>query len=124
MVTIQYPYPIATRISISKERRIRLPKFLGFPVPFVLMEDTRADQPWLGLCGLDSLAGLNAECGSLRVVAEYWAMRRTAIRSSIEKCSPTPNISSITPISASWPASPMSATKPGVAGPTMMPASR
>ena len=52
------------------------------------------------------------------------AMRRTAIRSSIEKCSPTPNISSITPISASWPASPMSATKPGVAGPTMMPASR
>lgn len=77
MVTIQYPYPIATRISISKERRIRLPKFLGVPVPFVLVEDMRADQPWLGLCGLDSLAGLNAECGSLRVVAEYWTMRPT-----------------------------------------------
>ena len=75
MVTIQYPYPIATRISISKERRIRLPKFLGVPVPFVLVEDTRADQPWLGLCGLDSLARLNAECGSLRVVAEYWTQR-------------------------------------------------
>ncbi len=77
MEAVQYSYPIATRISISKERRIRLPKFLGFPVPFVLVEDTRADQPWLGLCGLDSLAGLNAECGSLRVVAEYWTMRPT-----------------------------------------------
>jgi hypothetical protein len=38
------------------------------------------------------------------------ATRRTAIRSATEKCSPTPNISSITPISASWEASPMSAT--------------
>ena len=29
-------------------------------------------------------------------------MRRTARRSSREKCKPTPNINSITPISASW----------------------
>ena len=77
MEAIQYPFPITTRISISKKRRIRLPKFLGVPVPFVLVEDTRAEQPWLGLCGLDSLVGLNAECGSLRVVAEYWTMRPT-----------------------------------------------
>ena len=38
------------------------------------------------------------------------AMPRTFIRSSREKCRPTPNISSITPISASWLASAMSAT--------------
>ena len=43
-------------------------------------------------------------------IAPGTAMRRTAIRSSSEKCSPTPNISSITPISASWPARPTSAT--------------
>ena len=48
----------------------------------------------------------------------------TDIRSASEKCRPTPNISSITPISASWPARPTSATKPGVAGLTTMPASR
>ncbi|GJE31574.1 hypothetical protein LDDCCGHA_1754 [Methylobacterium oxalidis] len=42
------------------------------------------------------------------------AMPRTAIRSLIEKCSPTPNISRITPISASWPASSLLPTKPGV----------
>ena len=52
------------------------------------------------------------------------AMRRTASRSSSEKCSPTPNISSITPISESCEAMFTSATKPGVAGPMMMPASR
>ena len=52
------------------------------------------------------------------------AMRLTAIRSSSEKCRPTPNISSITPISASWLASPMSATKPGVVGLITMPAIR
>ncbi len=33
------------------------------------------------------------------------AMRRTASRSATEKCRPTPNISRMTPISASWPAS-------------------
>ncbi len=52
------------------------------------------------------------------------AMKRTDIRSLIEKCRPTPNISRITPISASWLASPESATKPGVNGPTQMPAMR
>lgn len=71
METIQYIFSIATRISISKERRIRLPKFLGAPVSYVLVENVRTDQPWLGICGLDSLASLNAECCSLRVVAEY-----------------------------------------------------
>ena len=52
------------------------------------------------------------------------AILRTASRSSSEKCRPTPNISSITPISASWPASATSATKPGVPGPIITPASR
>ncbi len=52
------------------------------------------------------------------------AMRRTASRSSSEKCRPTPNISSITPISASCAAMAASATKPGVKGPMMTPASR
>lgn len=77
MVTIQYSYPIATRISISKERRIRLPMFLGVPVPYVLLENAPADQPWLGICGLDSLAQLRAECESLRLVAEYRTGRPT-----------------------------------------------
>lgn len=48
----------------------------------------------------------------------------TDSRSSSEKCSPTPNISSITPISASCPAIAVSATKPGVNGPITIPASR
>ncbi len=77
MKTIQYPYPIATQISISKDRRIRLPKFLGVPVPYVVVENNWAEQPWLGLCSLDSLASLIAECSSLRVVAEYSTQRPT-----------------------------------------------
>lgn len=52
------------------------------------------------------------------------ATRRTASRSLIEKCSPTPNISRMTPISASSAASFSSATNPGVNGPTATPASR
>ena len=52
------------------------------------------------------------------------AMRRTCIRSPIEKCMPTPNISSITPISASCPARPTSPTNPGVNGPMQTPASK
>ncbi|MCY1379807.1 hypothetical protein D9M69_675620 [compost metagenome] len=52
------------------------------------------------------------------------AMRLTVIRSRSEKCRPTPNISSMTPISDSCDARCTSATKPGVAGPMTMPASR
>ncbi|MCY1528404.1 hypothetical protein D9M68_635070 [compost metagenome] len=48
----------------------------------------------------------------------------TASKSSREKCRPTPNISSITPISESCEASATSATKPGVEGPRRMPAKR
>lgn len=77
MPTIQYPYPIATQISISKDRRIRLPKFLGVPIPFVLVESTRAEQLWLGICGNDSLPKLTAEYDSLRVVTEYRTCRPT-----------------------------------------------
>ena len=44
--------------------------------------------------------------------------RRTAGDPSSEKCSPTPNISRMTPSSASSGASAWSATKPGVCGPT------
>jgi hypothetical protein len=51
-------------------------------------------------------------------------MRRTDSRSCSEKCSPTPNISSITPISASSAAIFTSATNPGVPGPMAMPATR
>ena len=52
------------------------------------------------------------------------AMDFTDIRSLMEKCRPTPNISRITPISDSWLAMPASPTKPGVNGPTAMPAIR
>lgn len=80
MKTIQYPYPIATQISISKDRRIRLPKFLGISVPYVLLENKRAEQPWLGLCNVDSLALLRAECESLQLVAEFRTCRPTIPR--------------------------------------------
>ena len=48
----------------------------------------------------------------------------TSSRSSSEKCRPTPNISSITPISASSFAIPASPTKPGVNGPMRIPANK
>src|SRR5260221_646487 len=51
-------------------------------------------------------------------------MLRTESRSLSEKCRPTPNISRITPISASCDATFWSATQPGVRGPTATPASR
>src|SRR5258707_4673465 len=51
-------------------------------------------------------------------------MLQTESRSLSEKCRPTPNISRITPISASCDATFWSATKPGVKGPTATPASR
>ena len=57
-------------------------------------------------------------------MAPGMAMARTESRSSSEKCRPTPNISKITPSSASWLARFWSATKPGVKGPMAMPASR
>lgn len=85
MKTIQYPYPIATQISISKERRICLPMFLGVPVPYVLVEDARTEHPWLGICGLDSLALLREECESLRVVAEYRTWRPTFSKAVCDK---------------------------------------
>ena len=52
------------------------------------------------------------------------AMRLTAMRSASEKCRPTPNIKSITPISDSSEAIATFATNPGVAGPMMTPATR
>ncbi len=52
------------------------------------------------------------------------AIARTDSRSRSEKCRPTPNISRITPISASSGARSRSATKPGVHGPMTTPASR
>ncbi|MCE3270460.1 MAG: hypothetical protein K0S57_857 [Ramlibacter sp.] len=66
----------------------------------------------------------------MAVAATIWttapgtAILRTASRSPSEKCSPTPNISSITPISASCAAMAASATKPGVNGPSTTPARR
>ena len=65
-----------------------------------------------------------------RVAAEIWAtapgmaMAPTLSRSLSEKCRPTPNISRMTPISANSGARVWSATKPGVNGPTTIPASR
>ena len=70
-------YPIAVSVAIGKDWRIRLPKFLSMPVPYVLVENSQPDQPWLGICGLDSLAQLRAEREILRVVAEYWTCRPT-----------------------------------------------
>ncbi len=77
MEAVQYSCPIAKRISISKERRIRLPNFLGARIPFALVENTQAEQLWLGICGNDSLAKLTAECDGLRVVTEYRTCRPT-----------------------------------------------
>ena len=52
------------------------------------------------------------------MMAPGTTMRATDTRSLSEKCSPTPNISRMTPISASSAASAASAVKPGVNGPT------
>ena len=52
------------------------------------------------------------------------AIDQTRLRSLNEKCSPTPNMRKMTPISASSGASEVSPTNPGVNGPTRMPASR
>ena len=52
------------------------------------------------------------------------AMLRTASSAPSEKCSPTPNMSRITPISASWPAMPVSAVKPGMDVAITAPATR
>ncbi len=57
-------------------------------------------------------------------IAPGTAMRFTDSRSPMEKCRPTPNMSSITPISASCEAMAVSATKPGVCGPIAIPARR
>lgn len=64
-------YPIAIQVWISKDRRIRFPKLLDVPTPYVLLENTQPDHLWLGICGVDSLATLTVECSNLRVVAEY-----------------------------------------------------
>ena len=52
------------------------------------------------------------------------AILRTASRSSSEKCRPTPNMRSITPISASCCERSTSATNPGVDGPRITPATK
>lgn len=57
-------------------------------------------------------------------MAPGMAMDLTASSSFIEKCSPTPNISRITPNSANCGARLWSATKPGVNGPAITPAHR
>ena len=50
---------------------------------------------------------------AMSAIAPGIAMPRTARRSAGEKCRPTPNISRITPTSASWAAISASATMPG-----------
>ena len=66
----------------------------------------------------------SAVATAIWAIAPGNAIRRTANKSSKEKCKPTPNINSMTPISASWRDSSTLATKPGVAGPSNMPAIR
>ena len=66
----------------------------------------------------------SAVATAICTTAPGMAMPRTDIRSSTEKCRPTPNISNITPTSASCMARATSATKPGVCGPITTPASR
>lgn len=85
MGTIEYPFPIATRISISKKRRISLPKFLDVPMPFVLLETKQADQLWLGMCSLDSLEVLSAGCSSVRVLAEFRTHQPTIPKSVCDR---------------------------------------
>lgn len=70
-------YPIAVSVAMGKNRRIRLPKFLSIPVPYVLVENPQPDQLWLAICRLDLLANLMAECDNLRVLAEYRTNRPT-----------------------------------------------
>ncbi len=72
----------------------------------------------------DAMPAPSAVATTIWTSAPGSATLRTASRSLIEKCRPTPNISSITPISDSCDAISASATKPGVAGPMMMPATR
>ena len=66
----------------------------------------------------------SAVAATICTMAPGNAMRRTESRSASEKCRPTPNMSSMTPISASCPAMSASATNPGVAGPMTTPANR
>ena len=57
-------------------------------------------------------------------IAPGTAIFLTRMRSDIEKCRPTPNISSMTPISESSEAILTSPTNPGVAGEIIIPASK
>ena len=71
-----------------------------------------------------AIAAPSAVATVICTIAPGNAILRTDNRSPSEKCKPTPNISNITPISASWRAISTSATNPGVAGPIITPASR
>ncbi len=79
----------------------------------------RVDQP-----SSQARAQPKAVATMICAIAPGTAIAFTDSRSLSEKCSPTPNISRMTPISASSAISPWSATKPGVNGPTTTPASR
>lgn len=72
-----FRYPIAACVTMGRDRRIRLPRFLEMATPYVLVENVQAGQTWLGFCRLDSLSHLMATCDSLRVVAEYRTCRPT-----------------------------------------------
>ncbi len=77
--------PIAFCVSISKDRRIRLPKFLVIPPPYVLIEKEQGHQAWLGICAADFLAKLTGECKSLRILAEYQTCRPTLPKAVFDK---------------------------------------
>ncbi len=71
-----------------------------------------------------AIAVPTAVATTICAIAPGIATRRTAIRSATEKWRPTPNISRITPISASWPAISALATRSGAKTPITTPAIR
>ncbi len=73
---------------------------------------------------IETRTAVRAVVSTIWATAPGIASTLTASRSRIEKWMPTPNISRITPSSASCGARCVSATKPGVNGPTATPASR
>ena len=69
-----------------------------------------------------AIAAPIAVAAAICTTAPGTATRFTCIRSSSEKCSPTPNISRMTPISARVCSASLWCTRPRADGPTRMPA--
>ena len=120
--TISQPTAILPRL-LSSRRRSSIAR------SSTTVEAVASEKPKISPCSVGQPISAatpqpNKVATTIWPMAPGMAMAFTAIKSLSEKCRPTPNISSITPISASWLARCWSATKPGVNGPTTMPATR